>query len=105
MNSRTMMKQKNEIPRRAYVQKRFKFETKISDLIDEIESLGAHPELTNVIVHLQDAFDAIADWYDVGGPVLVPPDSEEEPSGHLHPIVDELAERNFVRINDPRLAK
>lgn len=64
----TELKQMYEVSRRAYVQRRTPIETEISALIDKIESMGAHEKLTDAVVHLQDAFNAMADWHDDGRP-------------------------------------
>jgi hypothetical protein len=56
----------NGISRRAHVEHRTELETEICELIGKIEDLGAHPLLTDVVVHLDNAFNALADWVELG---------------------------------------
>lgn len=58
----------NGISRRVQIQYRTDLENEIDNLIGKVEALGAHQKLTDVVVCLHDAFNALADWEDMGNP-------------------------------------
>lgn len=58
----------DEIPRRSDMQRWIAAEHQIYDAIQAVEALGAHPELTAVVVMLGNAQRKLADWYDGGRP-------------------------------------
>jgi hypothetical protein len=41
-------------------------EHQISDAVQAVEALGAHPQLTEVVTMLSDAQRKLAEWYDGG---------------------------------------
>lgn len=51
-----------DTPRRNYMPEWSEQETGIYNLIQQIEKLGAHPLLTDVINHLEQAKERLADW-------------------------------------------
>lgn len=53
-----------DTPRRSYVQEWSQEERDIYYLIQKIEKLGAHPLLTDVVNHLGQAKESLADWID-----------------------------------------
>jgi len=55
----------NTIPRRARIDLLTPEELAIYNLISEVEKLGAHPLLTDVVVLLGDARNKLADWVDL----------------------------------------
>ncbi len=55
----------NTIPRRAYLEKLTVEELAIYNLVQEIEKLGAHPLLTDVVVLLGQAKDKLSDWVEL----------------------------------------
>jgi len=57
----------NKWPRRASINLLTPEELKIYNLIGEIENLGAHPLLTDVVVLLGDARNKLADWVELEG--------------------------------------
>lgn len=67
-NSTRRSEVSNEIPRRADMLRWIPAEHQISDAIADVERLGAHPELTEVVVMLGNAQRRLADWYDGGRP-------------------------------------
>ena len=56
----------NEIPRRADMQRWIPAERQISEAVQAVEQLGAHPDLTAIVIKLGEAQRALADWYDGG---------------------------------------
>jgi len=55
----------NEIPRRARTELMTPEELAILGLSWQIEELGAHPLLTDVVVSLSNAREKLADWVDL----------------------------------------
>jgi len=55
----------NEIPRRIRLDQMTPEELAIYNLVGEIEILGAHPILTDVVVLLGKARERLADWVDL----------------------------------------
>lgn len=55
----------NTIPRRAFLNKSTPEELLLRKAIAEVENLGAHPLLTDVVVLLGQARDKLADWVDL----------------------------------------
>lgn len=55
----------SEIPRRIRLDMMTPEELAIYNLVGEIEKLGAHPLLTDVVVLLGQARDKLADWVDL----------------------------------------
>lgn len=53
-------------PRRIIAEQMTTEELAIRDLMGRIESLGAHPLLTDVVVLLSEAQRKLADWIDMG---------------------------------------
>lgn len=58
----------SDLPRRCYVNKLTPEELKIREAILEVEKLGAHVMLTEVVTKLTDAKDRLADWIDLDKP-------------------------------------
>ena len=54
--------------RLARVEQRTELETKIADIMMEIEQLGASPILTDAGAHLMQALCALGAWTDAGKP-------------------------------------
>jgi hypothetical protein len=52
----------NQIPRRIQLDKMIPEELAIYNLVQQIENLGAHPLLTDVVVLLGEARSKLADW-------------------------------------------
>ena len=61
-------KEINGISRRVQIQHRTELEARIDEVITKVENLGAHEKLTDAVTHLHDAFNALADWEDMGQP-------------------------------------
>jgi hypothetical protein len=57
-----------KIPRRAHLERNIPAELAIRNALAEVENLGAHPGLTNIVIKLAEALDETADWYDNGAP-------------------------------------
>ena len=55
----------DEFPRRIRMDKMTPEELGILNMIDQVEKLGAHPFLTDVVVLLGQARDKLADWVDL----------------------------------------
>jgi len=55
----------NGIPRRAYIDQLTPEELELYQMVGKIESLGAHPLLTDVVVLLAQARDKLADWVEL----------------------------------------
>lgn len=53
-------------PRRCSLEKMTKEELAIREAILQIESLGCHPALTEVVIALGNAKDKLSDWVDAG---------------------------------------
>lgn len=58
----------DEIPRRADMQRWIPQEHLISEALVSVETLGAHPQLTDVVIKLGEAKRILAEWYDSGRP-------------------------------------
>jgi sirohydrochlorin ferrochelatase len=58
----------NKVPRRAHLERNIPAELAIRDATAEVEKLGAHPALTQVVIKLVDALTELADWVDRGSP-------------------------------------
>ncbi len=56
-----------QIPRRIMLEKMTPEEIAIRAIMLQIENLGAHPLLTDVIVLLDQAREKLADWIDLPG--------------------------------------
>ena len=56
---------KNDIPRRIRIDLMIREEKAIFDLVGEIEKLGAHPILTDVVVLLGRTRGKLSDWIDL----------------------------------------
>ena len=56
-----------EFPRRNCVDQYIPAEKAISDLVAQVEALGAHPRLTDAVTLLHQAKDAVADWAEETG--------------------------------------
>lgn len=54
------------MPRRIVREQMTPEELAIGDLMGKIESLGAHPLLTDVVILLSEAKEKLADWVDMG---------------------------------------
>jgi hypothetical protein len=57
----------NGIPRRSNMLRWIPAEKSIHDVIQQVESLGAHIRLTDAVVLLTQAKDAVADWAEETG--------------------------------------
>jgi hypothetical protein len=56
----------NEIPRANQIDQNIPAEVAIRNAIAEVEKLGAHPVLTNIVVQLDMARCGLSRWYDNG---------------------------------------
>lgn len=65
-----IMDGKVDWPRRASIPHRIPAENAISEVTNLVESLGCHPRLTDAVVALQSAREAVADWAEETGNVL-----------------------------------
>lgn len=63
-----------EFPRRNCVDRWIPAERAIAEVVQQVEDLGCHPRLTDAVVLLQQARDAVSDWAEETGNVL-PDDS------------------------------
>ena len=57
-------------PRRQCIDRLLPTERQLRSAIDAVEALGAHPRLTDAVMALQSACDAVADWAEETGNVL-----------------------------------
>ena len=57
--------EENSIPRRARIDQMTTEELSIWNMVGQVEKLGAHPLLTDVVVLLSDARSKLADWVDL----------------------------------------
>lgn len=61
---RKMMKNRHGFPRRSDLRLRVDAENAIASAIEKVEALGAAPALTDAVVHLTEAKDAVGDFID-----------------------------------------
>jgi len=57
----------NGFPRRAMIEKMTPMERRLRDDMIMVEALGAHPRLTDAVVLLESAREAVADWVEESG--------------------------------------
>jgi hypothetical protein len=76
-----MRGQMNQIPRRARMDLWIPAERAINDALQSVEALGAHPDLTAVVIKLGESQRAIADWYDGGAPGAAPSENGDGGTG------------------------
>ena len=62
------MSNENKVPRRAHLELNLPAELAIRNARAEVEVLGAHPGLTNIVIKLGEALDEMGDWFDNGAP-------------------------------------
>lgn len=78
------------IPRRSYMPSWLPEERAIWDIMQQIEGLGAHHKLTEAVIKLQEAKEALADWWDEQ--LTFSPTSKETPQW----IIDSLNPTNAI---------
>lgn len=67
-----------DMPRRIRLELMTPEELAIFNMVGEIEKLGAHPLLTDVVVLLSEARSKLADWVDLALPTSITTETAEE---------------------------